>query len=68
MWIEIQVASIEWIRISNGAYQAKILVINRTGETFLWTYADLKLGGGGCPGILTQIQGFLTMCPGIGPL
>ena len=25
-------------------------------------------GGGGCPGILTQIQGLLSTCPGIGPL
>ena len=26
------------------------------------------MGGGGCPGILTLIQGFQSTCPGIGPL
>ena len=33
------------------------------------TLVLFKLGGGGwCPGILTQIQGLLSTCPGIGPL
>ena len=52
-----------------------------TGETFFvniffaygaiimrTTAACLGRGGGGCPGILTKIQGFLSTCPGIGPL
>ena len=38
-----------------------------SGPEYL-TLVLYKLGGGGCPGIMTQIQGFPSTCPGIGPL